>query len=129
MRLCNIKMNTPRGEHDTLLMLSEKNTNVVTFDVKGLLPTIQCGKARELDRRYVPVSDSVSYMDLGNTQILDALAAWLIEHPRVHLSLECPKTDDAKAAYEYLTREKKLRTERLSYRGGTAVETKQIRLK
>lgn len=129
MRLCNIKMNTPRGEHDTLLMLSEKNTNVVTFDVKGLLPTIQCGKARELDRRYVPVSDSVSYMDLGNTQVLDALAAWLIEHPRVHLSLECPKTDDAKAAYEYLTREKKLRTERLSYRGGTAVETKQIRLK
>ena len=129
MRLCNIKMNTPRGEHDTLLMLSEKNTNVVTFDVKGLLPTIQCGKARELDRRYVPVSDSVSYMDLGNTQVLDALAAWLIEHPRVHLSLECPKTDDAKVAYEYLTREKKLRTERLSYRGGTAVETKQIRLK
>ena len=28
-----------------------------------------------------------------------------------------------------LIREKKLRTERLSYRGGTAVETKQIRLK
>lgn len=128
MRLCNIKMNTPEGDRDTLLMLSEKSTHVVTFDVKGFLPTIQCGKARELDRHYVPVNDSVSYMDLGNTQVLDALASWLIEHPRIHVSLECPKTDDAKTAYEYLTREKKLRAERLSYRGGTAIETKQIRL-
>ena len=132
MRLCEIKMDTekglPNGPRDTLLMLSEKNTNVVTFAVDGHLPTIRCGKARDLDRIYIMISDSVSRMDLSDPRVLDALAAWLIEHPRVHLSLECPKTDDAKAAYNYLTREKKLRTERLTYRGGTAIETKQIKL-
>ena len=128
MRLCNIKMQTPTEERDTLLILPEKNTNIITFNATGCLPTIRCGKARELDHHLVPVSDSVSFMDLGNQKVLDALAAWLIEHPRIHIVLECPKTDDAKSAYEYLTRQKKLRTERLSYRGGTAVETKQIRL-
>lgn len=128
MRLCDIKMDTPQGSRDTLLMLSEKNTNVVTFDVKGCLPTIKCGKVRELDRRYVQVSDSISVMDLGNTQVLDALAAWLIEHPRVHVVLECPKSDEAKTAYDYLIKQKKLRAERLGHRGGTAVTTKQIRL-
>ena len=110
-------------------MLSERNTNVVTFAVEGYLPTIRCGKARDLHHIYIQVSDTVSYMDLGDQRVLDALATWLIEHPRVHVALECPKTDEAKAAYEYLTREKKLRTERLTYRGGTAIETKQIRLK
>lgn len=132
MRLCEIKMDSPeglpQGARDTLLMLSEKNTNVVTFDVKGFLPTIKCGKARELDRRYVQVSDSVSVMDLSNPQVLDALAAWLIEHPRVHVALECPKADDAKAAYNYLTQKKKLRAERLTHRGGSAIATQQIRL-
>ena len=129
MRLCHIKIDSPHGSHDTLIMLSEKNTSIVTFDDKGMLPTIKCGKARDLDRHQVQVSDSVSAMDLNNPQVLDALAAWLIEHPRVHVALECPKADDAKAAYDYLTKQKKLRTERLSHRGGTAIETKQIRLK
>ncbi len=133
MRLCEIKMETekglPGGPRDTLLMLSERNTNVVTFAVEGYLPTIRCGKARDLHHIYIQVRDTVSNMDLGDQRVLDALATWLIEHPRVHVALECPKTDEAKAAYEYLTREKKLRTERLTYRGGTAIETKQIRLK
>ena len=128
MRLCHIKMNTPTGERDTLLMLSEKSSNVVTFDVKGCLPTIKCGKARDFDRHPVMINDSISFIDLGDTQVLDALAAWLIEHPRVHLSIECPKADDAKTAYEYLTRQKKLRAERLTHRGGTAIETKRIKL-
>ena len=127
MRLCTMKMDTPQGARDTLLMLSEQYTNVVTFDVEGLLPAIRCGKARELDRRQVALGDSVAAMDLKEPMVVDALAAWLIEHPRVHIALECPKADEAKEAYERL-RQKGLRAERFTYRGGTDIKSPQIKL-
>ncbi len=128
MRCCRMKVGTPQETRDTLLVLSEQQASVVTFGVEGLLPAILCGKARELDRRQVVLDDSVSVMDINNTQVLDALAAWLIEHPRVHVAIECPKTADAKAAYNYLTNNKKLRPERLAYRGGSEFSHNQIRL-
>ena len=127
MRLCTMKMNTPQGVRDTLLMLSEQYANVVTFNVEGLLPAIRCGKARELDRRSVQLGDSVSVMDLREPQVVDALVAWLIEHPRVHLAIECPKAEEAKAVYDRL-RAKGLRAERFTYRGGTDILHQQIRL-
>ena len=131
MRLCNLKIDSERGlsggPRDTLMMLSEQYTNVVTFTVEGYLPTIRCGKARDLDRIYIKVDDSVSYMDLKDPLVVDALAAWLIEHPRVHIALECPKAEDAKEAYDRL-RSKGLRAERFIHRGGTDILNPQIRL-
>ena len=127
MRLCTMKMDTPQGMRDTLLMLSEQYTNVVTFDVEGLLPAIRCGKARELDRKQVALGDSVAAMDLKEPMVVDALAAWLVEHPRVHIALECPKSEEAKEAYERL-RAKGLRAERFTYRGGTDIKSPQIKL-
>lgn len=127
MRLCRMTMNTAQGARDTLLMLSEQYTNVVTFDVEGLLPAIRCGKARELDRKQVALADSVALLDLKEPMVVDALAAWLIEHPRVHIALECPKAEDAREAYERL-RQKGLRAERFTYRGGTDIKSPQIKL-
>ncbi len=128
MRLCHMTVGSSLGTRDTLLMLSEQRTNVVTLAEEGFLPAIRHGRAGELDRKSVTLHDSVSVMDLNEPMVADALAAWLIEHPRVHIAIECPRNDDAKAAYEYLTKQRKLRAERLSWRGGTAFVSKQIRL-
>ena len=120
MRLCRLHT----ALRDTVLMLSEQEPTAVLFD--GPLPTILCGRARELDGKRVTLADSVSAMDLANTQVLDALAAWLIEHPRVHLSLECPKLADAQTALTRL-REKGLRPDRLTVHGGTDIKHPRIR--
>ena len=121
MRLCRIHM----ALRDTLLMLSEQDPTAVLFD--GPLPTILWGKARELDGKRVVSADSVSAMNLAEPQVLDALAAWLIEHPRVHIALECPKYADAQTALARL-REKGLRPDRLTARGGTDIPRPQIKL-
>ena len=120
MRLCRLHT----ALRDTVLMLSEQEPTAVLFD--GPLPTILCGRARELDGKRVTLADSVSAMDLANTQVLDALAAWLIEHPRVHVSLECPKLADAQTALTRL-REKGLRPDRLTAHGGTDIKHPRIR--
>ena len=126
MRRCSATMATPSGLRDTLLMLSDQYTNVVTFQAEGLLPVIRCGKARELDRCRVALSDSLSALDLANTQVVDALYDWLVDHPRVHIAIECPQRADAQAVYDRL-RQKGLRAERLSCRGGTDITSPQIR--
>ena len=121
MRLCRIHM----PSCDTLLMLSEQSPTAVLFD--GPLPVILCGKARELDGRSVKTADTLSLMSLTDPEVLNTLASWLVEHPRVHVSLECPKISDAQAALARL-REKGLRAERFSVRGGTDIKHPQIRL-
>lgn len=123
MRLCRIHMEP--AHRDTVLMLSEQYPSAVLFD--GSLPLILYGKARDLDGKRVEAADSVSRVDLSEPAVLDALAAWLIEHPRVHLALECPKSADAQSALARL-REKGLRAERFSARGGTDIVQSQIRL-
>ncbi|MBR6441308.1 MAG: PD40 domain-containing protein [Bacteroidales bacterium] len=128
MRLCRMKMATPKGERDTVLMLSEQYVNVVTLTEEGMLPVIRCGKAKELNGKRVVLNDSIAAIDLLDKQVVDALSAWLVEHPRVHLAVECPKQADAQAAVARL-REKGLRAERLTARGGTDIATSQIRLK
>lgn len=123
MRLCRLHMESSR--RDTVLMLSEQYARAVVFD--GPLPVILCGKARELDGKRVAPVNSVSVMNLSEPSVLDALAAWLIEHPRVHIAIECPKVADAKAALEAL-KSKGLRGERFTARGGTDIPRPQIRL-
>ena len=123
MRLCRIRMEAPH--RDTVLMLSEQYSTAVLFD--GPLPVILCGRARDLDGRTVVPVDSVSRMDLADPAVTDALAAWLIDHPRVHIALECPKATDAQAAADRL-RQRGIRAERLTARGGTDISHPQIRL-
>ena len=127
MRLCRMKMLTAKGERDTTMMLSEQYVNVVTLADEGLLPAIRCGKARDLDGKKVAMNDSIAALDLLDMQVVDALAAWLLEHPRVHLSVECPKQADAQAALARL-RGKGLRAERLTARGGTDIPASRIKL-
>lgn len=127
MRLCSLTLESPTGTRDTLLMLSEQYANVVSFDGDGLLPAIRCGKAGELDRRRMQLSDSVSVMNLNDPLVTNALADWLLQHPRVHIFLECPKASDAQAAYDRL-KQKGLRPERLSYRGNSDIKTPRIKL-
>lgn len=132
MRLCHLKVDGA----DTLLMLSERNASTVTLAREGKLPVVLSGKARELDGRRVALADSVASLAVTFADgtltpqaesVLDAWTTWLFDHPRVHVAVECPKTADAKAVYDYLIK-KKLRAERLSYRGGTAIVNPQIRL-
>ena len=126
MRLCTVKVASPQGVRDTLLVLSEQYAQAAVFDAEGTLPAIRCGKARELDRRSVTLSDSVSVMNLADPMVVDALAEWLVEHPRVHVALEAPRREDAQTACDRL-RQKGLRAERFEVRGGTAIAQMQIR--
>lgn len=120
MRLCRIY--TPLG--DTLLMLPEQYPTAVLFD--GPLPTILYGRAKDLDGKRVTLADSISCMNLAETPVLDALTDWLIEHPRVHISIESPKQADAQTALARL-REKGLRPDRLTAHGGTDIKHPRIR--
>jgi nucleotide-binding universal stress UspA family protein len=126
MRLCTVKVASPQGVRDTLLVLSEQYAQAAVFDAEGTLPAIRCGKARELDRRSVTLSNSVSVMNLADPMVVDALAEWLVEHPRVHVALEAPRREDAQTACDRL-RQKGLRAERFEVRGGTAIAQMQIR--
>ncbi|MBQ8703553.1 MAG: PD40 domain-containing protein [Bacteroidales bacterium] len=122
MRLCRIHL---ASEHrDTVLMLSEQYTAAVLID--GPLPVILCGKARDLDGRTVRQADSLTAIALSEPA-LDALKEWLVEHPRVHIVVESPKAADAQAAVDSL-RQKGIRAERLTARGGTDIKQSQIRL-
>ena len=126
MRLCRLTLRLPQGAHDTVTVLSEQHVEVVTLDAEGMLPAILSGRARDLDGRQVSLHDSVAAMALDDPEVVDALADWLVEHPRVHLSLECPKADEAQAAADRLKR-RGIRAERLSVSSGTAVTRRQIR--
>ena len=123
MRLCRLHMAPDR--RDTVLMLSEQYSTAVLFD--GPLPVILYGRAKELDGRTANRADSVSAMPLAEPAVVDALAAWLVEHPRVHVAIECPRREEAQAACDRL-RQKGLRAERFVVRGGTDIKQPQIRL-
>lgn len=127
MRLCRQRVTSGKGVRDTVLVLSEQYPTAVVFDEEGMLPAIRCGKAKDFGGTTVMLNDSLSCMDLKETMVVDALAAWLIEHPRVHVAIERPRQADAKAVYDLL-RSKGLRAERLSYRGGTDIKQDQIRI-
>ena len=136
MRMCRMKVNGPAGSHDTVLMLSEQHTNVVVIGAEGMLPSILCRKAHQMPKT-MTLADSIaplavtflsgSRLTPEGEQVVDALAAWLVEHPRVHLAVECPKYTEAKMVYDRL-RKKGLRGERLDFRGGTDIAQPQIRL-
>ncbi len=126
MRLCRLQMAWPGGGGDTALMLSEQYPRAVVLDGHGALPTILYAKAQQLPHR-VQLADSVSAMDLTEPAVVDALATWLVEHPRVHIVVECPKREVAQTACDRL-KAKGLRPERFEVHGGTDVPRPRIRL-
>lgn len=123
MRLCRIHLSS--AHRDTVLMLSEQYPAAVLID--GPLPVILCGRARDLDGRTARQADSLSAIDLSEPTVLEALKEWLVEHPRVHIVVESPKVADAQTVVDWL-RQKGIRAERLSVRGGTDIKQSQIRL-
>jgi hypothetical protein len=127
MRQCRVRVSSPKGGYDTVMMLSEQYPEAVVFERDGMLPCIKYGRAKDLANQQIQLADSVAQLELKETAVVDALADWLVEHPRVHIAIECPKQDDAKAVYDRL-RQKGLRAERFSYRGGTDIHHQQIRL-
>lgn len=135
-----------RGDKGQLsLMLSSKYDDVLVATADSMLPSIICLKAADVRKGKIPggmalcpvVPGTVSPLPIlflaGSrlgpeaSQVLDAWAAWLIEHPRVHVGIECKKITEAKSVYDYMIK-KKLRAERLSYRGGTDIETPQLKV-
>ena len=138
MRLCRIKVLSPGSNSDTILVLPEKNNTVVTLDATGLLPFIRSGRARDFASKTVSLCDTLmplavdylpgSRLSPDGEAVADALAQWLIAHPRVHLAVEAPRSTDARAVVDRLRRQG-IRPDRLDYRGGTDIHQTQIRLK
>ena len=137
MRQCHMKVTGLRGVRDTVLMLSEQYSTAVTFADSLSLPTIVCGKARDFGAGTVTLNDTVAPLNVrylpgsrlspDDEMVVDALASWLVAHPRVHMAIECPKSTDARAVYDRL-RAKGIRPDRITYRGGTDIKSPQIKL-
>lgn len=137
MAMRRVNVAGPRGSHDTLLVLSEQYATAVTFADSLSLPVIICGKARDFSRRTVILNDTLSplnvrylpgsRLDTEGEAVVDALAAWLVRHPLVHLEVGCPRSTDARAVYDRL-RAKGIRPDRITYRGGTDIKAPQIKL-
>ena len=135
MRMCSMKVTSPQGVRDTVMVLSGQYANVVVVDGEGMLPAIVCRKAQQMPAA-VALNDSLmplavtfltgSRLSPEGEQVTDALAAWLVQHPRIHVAVECPKYTEAKMVYDRL-KSKGLRSERLTFRGGTDITQPQIR--
>lgn len=140
MRCCRLTViGRMMVQMDTVFMLSNSKPTAVTFAEEGLMPYILCSTGKEWrDGASVQLQDSIAPLGIKplsgsrlserDEKLLDAWATWLIGHPRVHVAIECTKATDAKAVYDYLVTRKKLRTERLVYRGGSEYSHNQIRL-
>lgn len=135
MALRNVKVASPRGTTDTLLVLSEQYSSVLVLADSLSLPSIRCGRARDigpavsLNDTLVPLQASMlpgSRLDPDGELVVDALAQWLTAHPRVHIAVESPRSTDARAVVERL-RAKGIRPDRLTYRGGTDIPCLRIR--
>ena len=120
-------------------MLPLSRSQALTFSEEGFLPAIVCASGKKWrEGTTVTLLDSTSSLDLHflpgsrlsehDEQLLDAWAEWLINHPQVHIAVECPTMPEAKAVCDYLKYKKKLRAERLECRGGTQYVKRQIRL-
>ncbi len=139
MWCCHLDIEGPQGGGDTVMMLSERNANTVVVAREGTLPYIASGRAATFrEVKSVILYDSVTPLHVNflsgsrlsheDELTLDAWASWFFDHPRIHAVIECPKYTDAKAVYDYLIKKKKMRAERLSFRGGTDIKYPQIRV-
>lgn len=140
MRCCHAKVE-PVGKktRHEIFMLSNSKPTAVAFTEGDLMPWIGCFTGKEWkEEANVTLHDSIAPLAIKplasgrlserDEKVLDAWADWLIDHPRVHVAIECPKMADAKAVYEYLVQKKKLRPERLVQHGGSEYNYNQIRM-
>ena len=140
MRCCRATIVCDGKEKDTVFMLSDRTARTVLLAAEGKMPAVFCAKGKDFTSkaRRVVLDDSTSALDVKflsggrlsdrDERLLDTWAQWLIDHPLVHVAIECPTMAEAKAVYDYLTVKKKLRAERLLCRGGTEYVKRQIRL-
>ncbi len=141
MRCCHVQVEYSGREKSVrkTLMLSNRRATALTFAEEGLMPVILCATGKTWrEGATVTLQDSTSALDLKllpgsrlsehDELLLDAWAEWLIDHPQVHVAVECPTMPEAKAVCDYLRNKKKLRAERLECRGGTQYVKRQIRL-
>ena len=136
MRLHRICVKHGNSSQDTVMMLAEQYSNVITLSKDGTLPSIVCGKARQIPAS-ITLYDSVaplavtflagSRLTTEGEMVTDALAEWLVERPRVNIAVRCPKYTDAKTVYDRLIG-KGLRSGRITIDSGTAFDKPQIAL-
>ncbi len=136
MALCRLNVVSPRRSWDTIMVLSEQYSQVLTFSDSASLPYIRCGKARDFASQTIAINDTLmplsatlqpgSRLTPDGEMVVDALAAWLVQHPLVRLSVEAPRSTDARAVVDRI-RSKGIRPDRLAYRGGTDIKRLQIK--
>lgn len=127
------------------LALSAKGSNAVVVSAEGFIPRTVCGNAAQVRRelssadftlmpaalggRY-PLSlprNGKSVLPLGTnaTVILDAFADYLLSSPKMHIRIEAPTMDEARAIHDYIL-SRQLRQERLEYKPNSALSAPQI---
>ena len=134
-----------RGRGSVGMVLSMQEDNILTVTSDGKMPGIvgigatgvrrgkSLGKVElvpAMKGAEVPLSVSFlsgSRLTAESERVLKAWAAWLIENPRIHVAIECRKVAEAKAIYDYFIGQR-LRAERLSYRGGTDINSCRLRV-
>lgn len=115
----------------TALMLSLKNNNVVVAQCDGYVPQVITQNPASVRRatdstrlhlqlRPIKVGD---HYPIGKP--IDAYVDMLLAHPAMHISIEAPNAGDAQAVYDQFVG-RRLRKERLSWRGGTDINTLRI---
>ena len=114
-------------------MLSMREDNFLTITAEGMLPFVEMLPSADVSRGHL-LPDYIMLMPavggaavrlpdgvVANPKVLDGWIDYLIDNPRIHLSVECAKQADAKVLHDYLLAHK-LRAERFTYRGGTDVK-------
>lgn len=118
------------------IMLSGRNDNILTVTATGYLPCIYRLRAKDVVHgrggesiSLVPMASGACVpLDLADSDVIIALAQWLIDNPRVRIIVEGPTKADAEKAYSTLRLKGGLRPDRIEYRSGTDIKTKQIRM-
>lgn len=114
------------------VVVPEQRDTVLLVSAEGMFPallTVKAGRAGQKVQLRTAAVGSLHPLDLsdGLEHRLDALAAWLVEHPRVHLRVECPRRGDAQRVVDHL-KSKGLRPERFEVHGGTDITYPQFRV-
>ena len=129
---------------ESAVMLSVAETNIVSAEMDGYFPQVAILQKSDVQRlsdyeiRLKPLEKESSNILRGKIfderkgvltddgkKVLDAYAAYLIEHPRIRVRVEALKAAESRAIYEYLLSQK-LRPDRLSHRYGTEFMHTQI---
>ena len=115
----------------TALMLSLKNNNVVVAQCDGYVPQVTTLNSTAVRRATdsSPLLFRLRPVKVGDhypiAQPIDAYVELLLANPNMHICIEAPRADEAKAVYDQFVA-RKLRKERLTWRGGTDVGTLRI---